>query len=276
MNNFAWVHRVGRAARLGAVVLLVLARPVSALEIIGHRGASSDAPENTLAAFKLAYAQGADAVELDVYLTKDDQLIIVHDDSTLRTTGVDWKPREHTLAELRTLEAGQWGRWKGRGFTEKLPTLDEALAIVPAGKQVVIHIKVGREILSELDRAIVRSRIKWGQVILICFDFEVTKQAKAKMPKSTVLWLVGWGKDGSGHYPNAGWLVEKTVGAKIDGVDLDFHWPITADVVRNLKESRLEVFTWTVDDPSIAKQEADAGVAGITTDRPGWLREQLR
>ncbi len=94
---------------LASVTLVsVIASPgtVRAVEFIGHRGASYDAPENTLASVNLAWEQGADAAEIDVYLTKDNRIIALHDKTTKKTTGVDWKPGERTLAELQTLDAG--------------------------------------------------------------------------------------------------------------------------------------------------------------------------
>src|SRR5262245_53293376 len=112
-----------------------------ATEIIAHRGASADAPENTAAAFKLAVEGGADAFEGDYYLTKDGKIICIHDNNTKRTTGVDGKVPQMTLAELRKLDAGSW---KGSKFGgEKLPTLSEALALVPAGKKTFVEIKCG-------------------------------------------------------------------------------------------------------------------------------------
>ena len=87
-----------------------------AVEIIGHRGASYDAPENTLASFKLGYQQKADADELDIYLTKDGKIVVMHDANTARTAGVSNKLATSTFDDLRKLDAGQWGKWKGKGF----------------------------------------------------------------------------------------------------------------------------------------------------------------
>src|SRR5690242_8830167 len=95
------------------------------LDLVGHRGASHDAPENTVASFREAWRQGADAAELDVHLTKDGRLVVIHDGDAKRTTGSPLKVREATLAELRRLDAGAW---KGARYAgEKLPTLAEML-----------------------------------------------------------------------------------------------------------------------------------------------------
>ena len=81
------------------VVLLLNASPLVAVEIIAHRGASHDAPENTLAAFKLGWEQRADADELDIHLTKDGQIVVIHDADTKRTTGVSKAVSQSTLEE---------------------------------------------------------------------------------------------------------------------------------------------------------------------------------
>src|SRR5262249_38764427 len=100
------------------------------MEIIAHRGASHDAPENTLAAMRLAWAQGADAIECDVHLARDGELVVVHDPDARRTTGVALEVARASVAELQQLDAG---RWKDARFAgEKIPTLDEVLALVPA------------------------------------------------------------------------------------------------------------------------------------------------
>src|SRR6476646_10554366 len=101
----------------------------SAVEVIAHRGESADAPENTMAAFRLAWERKVRAIELDVHLTGDGKLIVVHDADTKRVAGTKRIIKESTLDDLRSLDAGRWkgARWAG----EKMPTLDEALATIP-------------------------------------------------------------------------------------------------------------------------------------------------
>ncbi len=101
--------------------------PKGAIGVIAHRGASAYAPENTLASFALAKELGADWFELDCALTKDGEVIVIHDSDTERTTGVKGKIYDRTLAELKTLDASSWKDPKFAG--EKLPTLAEALEL---------------------------------------------------------------------------------------------------------------------------------------------------
>src|SRR5689334_354029 len=115
------------------------AAPVQAQLVVAHRGASHEAPENTLAAFRLAWEQGADAIEGDFYLTRDREIVCIHDDNTKRTSGEDLSVAASTLAQLRRLDVGRWKdpKWKG----ERIPTLTEVLATIPAGKRIFIEIK---------------------------------------------------------------------------------------------------------------------------------------
>ena len=101
--------------------------------IIAHRGASADAPENTLAAFRLAWQQGADGIEGDFRLTSDGRIVCFHDDDTARVAGISLIVEETPLTKLRTLDVGAWkGKpWQG----ERIASLEEVLAEVPAGKQ---------------------------------------------------------------------------------------------------------------------------------------------
>jgi len=106
--------------------------------IFGHRGASAHAPENTLVAFELAVQQGADGIELDVKLTADGHVVVIHDPTTDRTTGVQGRVKDMTLAELRSLDAGNFFSEKSRG--EKIPTLEEVFEVV--GQRTFINVEL--------------------------------------------------------------------------------------------------------------------------------------
>src|SRR6187455_644658 len=101
-----------------------------AVEIIAHRGASHDAPENTLAAFRLGYKQNADGVELDIHLTQDNQIVVMHDFDTARVGGVTNKLASQNYSELKDIEIGKWGKWTNGTFHEKIPTLKQVLGVV--------------------------------------------------------------------------------------------------------------------------------------------------
>ncbi|MDB6153086.1 MAG: ugpQ 3 [Chthoniobacteraceae bacterium] len=258
-----------------AALLLAGVSSLHAVEIIAHRGASFDAPENTVASFKLGWEQNADADELDIYLSQDDQIVVLHDKNTKRTTGVNKAVVQQTLAELRAQDAGSWKdpRWTG----EKLPTLAEALATMPDGKRFFIEIKCGPEILPELEHVLKASGKKAEQLVIIGFDYETMRQARIQFPDLAVYWLASYSANKStGELPILDDLLLKTKAAKLTGLNLDFHFPIDGNFVNKVKADGLKLYTWTVDDPVVAKTLAAAGVDGITTNRPAWLRQQLK
>lgn len=247
---------------------------MSATQIIAHRGASYDAPENTLAAFKLGYAQTADACELDIYLSKDDNIVVMHDADTKRTGGVSKKVAQQTLDQLRQQDVGKWGKWKGKGFSEKIPRLDEVLPLIPDGHRLFIEIKCGPEILPELENNFERIGPVPAQTVIIGFGYDTMTAAKDKFPNLEVNWLVT-SNTITRKFPAVDDLIKKAKAANLDGLDLNYGFPINKEFVDKVHKAGLKLYTWTVDDPEVARREVEAGVDGITTNRPGWLREQL-
>ncbi|MDB6137539.1 MAG: glycerophosphodiester phosphodiesterase [Verrucomicrobiaceae bacterium] len=246
----------------------------NAVEIIAHRGASHEAPENTLASFRLGWEQQADGDELDVYLTTDDQVIVIHDANTKRTTGVDMAVAKKSLRELQTLDAGSFKgpQWKG----EKLPALAEVVATIPKGRRLFIEIKCGPEVLAALERVLGASGKKPEQLVIIGFGDETMRQAKLKFPHLKVYWLASMkpAKNG-GTALTLDEVISKAKGLGVDGVDLAAEPQMDAAFVSKIHAAGLQMYVWTVDDPKLAASLAKAGVDGITTNRPGWMREQL-
>ena len=121
-------------AALAWVLMLCQCVVAVDVEIIAHRGASHDAPENTLESVKLGWVQGADAVEVDVYLSKDGYIVLHHDGSTKKLAGVDRKVVDQTLAELQQLDVGSWkgDKWKD----VRIPKLADVLSTIPEGRRL--------------------------------------------------------------------------------------------------------------------------------------------
>lgn len=226
---------------------------VLAQEIVAHRGASHDAPENSLEAFRLGWAQ-ADANELDVHLSRDGRLVVIHDASTKRTTRVDKPVVEQTYEELKALG---------------LPALEEVVDGVPAGKRLFIEIKCGVEALGPLAR-ILEGRPP-ERFAIIAFSYDTLAKAKKQHPAIPAYWLAGYKAETKVED-----LIAKAKAGGFDGLDLNHQFPIDAAFVKRVKDAGLKLYTWTVNDPEIARRQAAAGVDGITTDRPGWLRERLK
>lgn len=254
---------------------VVAATRIAAVEIIAHRGASFDAPENTLAAMKLAWEQNADAVELDLWLSSDGKLIVFHDSDTKRFEKTARKVSGLTLAEARAIDVGTW---KSAAFAgEKIPTLESILATIPPGKRAVLEIKCGPEIAPEFARVLKASRVPAKQLAVISFNFDSLKASKEALPDIEHYFLSDYKKNAqTGKTPELGPMLERCKAAKFEGLDLQYSWPIDKSFVSQVKAAGMKLVVWTVDDPAVAKRMRDAGVDGITTNKPKFLREQLR
>ena len=272
--NFPFRQRAS-ALWKSLLIMSISASAGFAVEIVAHRGASFDAPENTLSAMKLAWKQKADGIEVDIHLSKDGKIVVIHDFDTKRTGGGEGKIVDQTWEQMQHLDLG---KWKGEQFAgEKFPTLDSILETIPRGKRIFIEIKIGPEILPALKTVMEASGKKHSQMAIITFRYDTAEAAKVQFPKHKVYWLVGWGKDKkTGEFPNIDDLIKKTKAANLDGLDLNYGFPIDKAFVNKVHEAGLKLYTWTVDDPKVAKAEMEAGVDGITTNRPEWLRAQLK
>ncbi len=259
---------------------LVLASPASAVDIVAHRGASFDAPENTLASEKLAWKQKADAVETDIHLSNDGKLVVSHDKNTKRTAGRDAEIAELTLAELKELDAGSWKAPEFAG--ERIPMLDEQIALIPPGKRMLVEIKIGPEIVPELKRCLARTGASEKNITIISFNFDSLKEVRKQLPRLETLWLLSYrspaaaNKAKSAPSPTVDEMIRQAKAAKLTGLDLQHTWPLTAADTKKIRDNGLQLHVWTVDDPAIAQRWIELGAASITTNRPGWLREQLK
>jgi glycerophosphoryl diester phosphodiesterase len=260
------------------LVMLFFAVPLTAqaggkVEIIAHRGASYDAPENTVAAIKLAWTQKADASEFDVFQSKDGKIVVIHDNNTKRVSGVDKLVTEQTLAELRKLDVGTWKDAKFAG--EKLPTLEEMLATVPKGKRVFVEVKSGPEIVPELDRVLKASKLAQEQTPIISFNAKVVAAVKKARPDLAAYWIVNLQPAKGKQPPTAEALIATAKDVAADGLDLSAADALDKAFGAKVRAAGLKLYVWTVNDLAVAQRMVEVGVDGITTDRPGWLRDQL-
>ena len=233
--------------------------------IIAHRGVSHDAPENTLASVNLAWERSADAAEVDVHLSKDNRIMVIHDGDTKRTTGKKMVIRESMSPALRSLDANNgMDQFKG----ERIPFLEEVIATVPSGKILFIEVKTDTVIVPYLVEVLASSPDK-SRLVVISFDFDVCAMMKKEIPTIPVYWL---------HYTLSGSYKLKWISNAIDaGLDgLNFrHKGISKDYVDAVHRSGMKMFAWTVDDPVEAARLIESGIDGITSNRPAWLSEQL-
>jgi glycerophosphoryl diester phosphodiesterase len=259
------------------ILLIAMSAAGSAQMIVAHRGASLDAPENTLAAFRLAWKQGADGIEGDFYVTKDCQIVCLHDADTKRTAGKKLTVADATLAELRALEYGAWKDERFRG--EPIPTFADVMAVVPAGKKFVIELKTGPEIVPLLKAELDRLQPDPAQLLIISFKEETVAACKRALPAVKAHWLTGYKQDkatGDWH-PTLEEVARSLRDSNADGLGTEGNRQVvTESFLRQLRERGLREFhVWTIDEPEDARFYQQLGAIGITTNRPGFLRKQL-
>ncbi|WP_406674348.1 glycerophosphodiester phosphodiesterase family protein [Nonomuraea sp. N2-4H] len=242
---------------------------------VAHRGASAYAPENTLAAFRLAADQGADMFELDVQETKDHHLVLMHDTTLTRTTDVEsrfpdlapWNVGDLTLAQIRKLNAGSWksGKYKG----EPVPTLGEALEEMrDEGIGLLLEVKspslypgIESRIAAELRRH--SSWLAPGRLVVQSFDWNSMRRFARLMPQVPIGLL---GTPSTGELPGLASFADQ-INPPYDDV--------TAGYVRQVHKLGMDVLTWTVDDPDVMRRMVTYRVDGIITNKPDVLRSVL-
>jgi glycerophosphoryl diester phosphodiesterase len=265
--------------RHAAILWMLFAVAPSAIGqlIVAHRGASHDAPENTLSAFKLAIEQEADAFEADFYLTSDQQIVCFHDKDTERICGKKLIVSQTPLAELLAFDVGSWKgpQWRG----EKMPTMAEVLAAVPAGKRVFIELKSSTEIVGPMVKLIEASKLSPEQIVIISFHETAVAECKRHLPHIKAHWLCRYEEqEGGGWKPGVEDVAAGLKRSRADALGSQANLQhFDAAFIHRLHEMGCREFgVWTVDDPKVAEYYAKLGAWSITTNRPGWLREQLK
>jgi glycerophosphoryl diester phosphodiesterase len=229
--------------------------------IVAHRGASQEAPENTLAALRLGWELGAESCEIDVRVTRDGAVVLMHDDTALRTTGLDRAIADLTLDQLRALDAGAWKgeRWRG----ERVPTLAEALAIVPAGRMLFVEIKTGAADAPTIARAILDADPAPGAVALQAYDADALAAAAALLPGVPTYWDIDPPK--GAPYPAS--IIEDARARGFTGLALDRRGLDDA-IVTAIADAGLSLDVWTVDDPDEISAWLARSARFVETNRP--------
>ena len=227
-------------------------------KIIAHRGASAHAPENTLAAFQLALEQGADGIELDVMLSKDGHLVVIHDDTVDRTTNGSGKVRDLTLSELRQLDAG---------FGETLPTLAEVFERFGGKFLINIELKNYSAMLDRLPLTVaelVLERGLAGDILISSFNPFNLPRFHRRVPESPCGLLTLPGK-ATGL---TSWLF------RMDALH-PYYEDVDVPLVEKEHQKGRQVNVWTVDEPSEIRRLAMLGVDMIITNDPLQTRKVM-
>ncbi len=226
--------------------------------IIAHRGASSDAPENTITAFALAVEQAADGIELDVQLSADGIPVVLHDSTVDRTTNGRGSVSKFTIEQLQSLDAGD-----GR----PIPTLDQIFEIFGPTLLYNVELKSGfwpdRNLAAAVADRIEGHRLE-EHVLVSSFSLLAIRQARSTLsPRIPVAHLR--------MTSTAAWK-HRLVGAEADN---PYYKLVDDRYMAWAKGLNLQVNVWTVDDPAEAQRLAQLGVTSIITNKPGFIRSEI-
>ena len=233
---------------------------------LGHRGASSLAPENTLDAFAAAQAAGADGVEFDVQLSKDGELVVIHDDRLERTTNGRGLVAAHTLAELKTLDAGSW--FDARFAGQAIPILQDVFDLL--GNQMLLNIEIksksgtpGGELEEKVAGCVRRNQLE-PYVLISSFNPASLAHIQTVAPELRVGYLFEGQVDGAviaqlrPHALHPGWRV------------------VSGELVERAHAAGQRVNVWTVNEERDLRSMVEMGVDGIVTNFPQRLAAILR
>jgi glycerophosphoryl diester phosphodiesterase len=231
--------------------------------VIAHRGASTYAPENTFAAFDLALDMGARHLELDVQISMDDHLVVIHDDLVNRTSNGFGRVWKHTLAEMQALDAGAWFDRKFAG--ERIPTLRAVLERYRGRAHLHVEIKGKSEGLAERTADMIRALGWTDDVTMTSFQKDKLEALRAHAPELPAGWLLRQIDDDI--LREATRLGVTQLCPKADRV--------TPGLVARLRGAGFNVRAWGVGSEALMRQMVDAGVDGMTVNFPDKLLELL-
>jgi glycerophosphoryl diester phosphodiesterase len=237
---------------------------------IAHRGFSGAAPENTLAAFKRAMEVGSDMIELDVHLSKDGQVVVIHDDTLKRTTSGMGKVADFSLQELKRLDAGKW--FGSRFFGEKIPTLNEVLELTRGKIPIHIELKegdLGRYTITDLaDRSLeeVEKAGLLDQVLFGSFNLSAVDRIREKHPRLPVALIY-----------NKPWdLPQDVTGGRPIPILSSSGKVLNQANASKARQQGMKVIVWTLDQEEQMEQFLHVGVDGIVTNHPDRLIKLLK
>ena len=241
------------------------------VKIVAHRGASADAPENTIPAFQLAWKQGSDMIEGDFLLTSDNVIICYHDKTTQRIGGEKLEVNLTPYKQLQNLDAGIWKgpQWKGT----RIPTLAQVLETMPMDRgRIFIELKDGIRIIKPLLEQLHKASVATSQISIICLDQDVIASCKKTIPDVDAYWVVS-----TDSYQKMGTaeMIEITKRVEADGIDIQASMRITPELGQALRENKLQYHCWAVNDIPLARHMVKMGVDSITTDHPALMKKAL-
>ena len=247
---------------------------MNSLIFIAHRGESYDAPENTLESINLAWEKNDDAVEIDIRMTGDNKIAVIHDSNTGRVSGTYFKVASQSLNTLKKLDVGIYKDKKYTGA--RIPSLSEVLDTVPENKIIFIEIKGKYNILEQLKLNIRKSKLKPDQIKIMGFDFTTLKKARALFNNYEIFCLRKFGVESTPFFNlNHNKIIEAVLKHKFNGINIRYSKYLNKYFVNKIHKNGLKIFVWTVNSIEAGEKLIKLEVDGITSDRPFWLKKQL-
>ncbi|WP_431794647.1 glycerophosphodiester phosphodiesterase [Bacillus altitudinis] len=235
--------------------------------IIAHRGSSSAAPENTIAAFDVAVKQGADYIELDVQMTMDQHVVVIHDDTVDRTTNGNGLVKSYTLDQLKKLDAGSW--FDQQYTNERIPTLQEILERYSQRIGILIEIKHPKRQIG-IEKAVARiiNRFAYSRHIMIqSFDVHALQRIKAFAPSLRTALIIK---------PDAFKLTKRkltTYSSLANCLNMK-KTMINRWWIDRIHTFGMDVFIWTVKDQKTADRIKKYPIDGVVTDNPLFFQKE--
>jgi glycerophosphoryl diester phosphodiesterase len=238
--------------------------------IVAHRGASAEAPENTLAAFRRAWELGAESCELDVRVTRDGHVVVIHDATTRRTSGgaAELAVADATLAELRAVDVGSWKHARYAG--ERIPTLAEALDATPPGRMLFVEIKTTAADAAVIVAAVLAAdpRQREATLALQAYDPDALAAVAERLPGVEAYWTVDAPTDDDQRpRPYPADLVRTAAERRFHGLAVDQRGADDAFVAA-VATAGLQLDVWTVNDAADIHTWRTRGARWIETDHP--------
>lgn len=263
LTQWAWTAALSLVVISGLTgwVMLQNLKPAESVQVTAHRGSSGAAPENTMAAFRQAIADGADYIELDVQTCADGTVVVIHDRDLMRVAGDPRRVEDLTLDQLRGIDVG--GHFAPEFAGQRVPTLAEVIHLVRGHAHLNIELKYNRPdqaLIPAVGDLLQREQFL-DQCVITSLNAGALEEFRGREP-----------------HPPTGLIVTASIG-RISRVEEDFlslsAQRVTARTLNEARRANKPVHVWTVNDPREMLQMIESGVDNIITDKPAVLRQIL-
>ena len=232
--------------------------------IIGHRGACGESPENTIESFQLAIVQGVCMIEMDLQLTADGHIVVVHDQNLERVAGTKIEVETSTLATLKNYNVAF--NFRAHGVPALIPTLLEVLDAIPPSMPLNLELKCFKANPSKYIRTLEAIIAERDKLLISSFNWDLLRECRRQVPNLLIAPLAD--ETLEGLLGVAEELLAVSVHCNFEIIDNTF--------VKAANANGRPVLVYTVNDASTAKQLFDKGVSGIFTNLPAQLFRELR